>query len=109
MNPGVLVWTIASLIGLAITSYGVLEAIRDMQALRREHIANGRRMVALQRLVAQSSRMTIFIIWTITVFLLVSGFIEGAGVVIGLITSNILTTIIAASDAAVGRRLRHTD
>lgn len=109
MSPAVLVWTVASLIGLGITAYGALEAVRDLAALRREHITNGRRLVALQRLVAQSSRLTIFIIWTVTVFLLVSDFIQGSGVVIGLITSNILTTIIAASDAAVGRRLRHPD
>jgi hypothetical protein len=100
------IWTLSALIGAGAAIYGALEAFLDLRALGK--IRNGRRLVARQRLFAQAVRTSILVIWLLLGLSLYLGearvqFTTATAV---LVYGNIATTVIALSDAIVGRLLR---
>jgi hypothetical protein len=100
------IWVVSSALGLIASVYGFIEAIKDLQALR--DTQNGRRLVAKQRLFAQTVRSIGFAGW-----LLVGLTTLAAGVaprlsttLIVLVLGNVLFMSVAISDIYVGWKLR---
>lgn len=93
------VWTFSSIAGMLVSGYALREARRDVAAVH--GLTNGRRLVARQRLFAQTIRLGAFAAW------LSAGIIAyPAYVVTVLVSTNVAYLVLAASDAYVGYRLR---
>lgn len=101
------IWFLSSVIGLTMAVYGIFEAVLDARALG--GLANGRRLVARQRLYAQLARAGGFLCWVLVgsiVLATVGDTVQLDGMSLLFLVPNILQATIVISDVAVGRKLR---
>ncbi len=105
VNPLIALWLTSSLLGLAVSAYGLRDAMLDLNALG--VIKNGRRLVARQRVLAQGIRSVAFFLWSVVGFLAIGSNPSLSFVVLVLVFTNIGYTALSISDAYTGWRLRN--
>ena len=104
VNGVAAIWLASSVLGLAASAYGVIEAIKDLNAL--QGLTNGRRMVAKQRLFAQGVRAASFFAWVALGIFVLTADTQLTFTVLVLVATNIGYTALAITDAYTGWALR---
>lgn len=100
MTPALAIWLISSIAGLALATWGIRDAILDLNALR-EIPRNGRWMVARHQLLRYLLRASMGVCFVLAA---VVGDVDWT---IGLLVlSNVLLAVITLSDLATAAFLR---
>lgn len=103
MTPELLIWLSTSIVGLLLAIRGVLEATRDLRALRAVTPRNGRWMVARQQLIRYALRIGMS-----GSFALAAIVGDVRLIVWLLIAGNIGLSLTTASDLVTGAFLRRS-